>query len=107
MRIHGDRGDIILGWLTKLVVTLAVLGVIAFDAISLAAARFSAEDNAQTAARAAVASYGSDQDVQRAYDAALAAVATDGDTLDADAFVPGTDGSVTLRLRRDVPTLLV
>lgn len=107
MRIDGDRGDIVLGWLTKVTATLAVLGVIGFDAISLGAAQFQAEDHAQTAARAAAESYRADKDVQRAYDAALAEVAEDGDTLDAEAFTVGTDGAVTLRLRREVPTLLV
>ncbi len=107
MRTDGDRGDIILGWLTKLTVTLAVLGVLGFDAVSLGAAQFQAEDHAQTAARAAVESYRTDKNVQKAYDAALAEVAPDGDTLDADAFVAAPDGSITLRLRQEVPTLVI
>lgn len=103
----GDRGDIILGWLTKVVATMAVLGVIGFDAVSLSAARFQAEDHAQQAAQAAVTSYASNKDLQKAYDLALAEVADDGDTLDAEAFTVGPDGSITLQLRREVATVLV
>ncbi len=103
----GDRGDIVLGWLTKLVVTLAVLGVIGFDLISLGAARFQAEDHAQAAARAANASYRSTPDLQKAYDAALAEVAQHGDTIDPQTFTVGPDGTVTLTLRRTAPTMLV
>lgn len=103
----GDRGDIVLGWLTKLVVTLSVLGVIGFDLVSLGAARFQAEDHAQAAARAASAEYKSTKDVQKAYDAAFAEVAQHGDTIDAPTFAVGPDGAVTLTLRRTAPTMLV
>ena len=107
MHPTGDRGDIVLGWLTRVVAVLAVLGLIGFDAFSLGANRFQAEDHAQTAARVAVESWAADKDLQKAYDAALAAVAATGDTLDAEAFTVAPDGAVTLRLRRDVPTLLI
>jgi len=107
MDLSGDRGDIVLGWLTKLTVALAVVGLVGFDAVALGATRFQAEDHAQTAARAAVASWSADKDLQKAYDAALAEVAADGDTLDAEAFSVAPDGAVTLRLRREVPTLLI
>lgn len=112
MRIDGDRagrerGDIVLGWLTKITASLAVVGLVGFDAISLGVARLQSEDHARTAVRAAVESYRTDKDVQRAYDAALAQVAPSGDTLDAEAFTVAPDGAVTLRLRAQVPTLLV
>ena len=102
-----DRGDIVLGWLTKLVVTLAVLGVIGFDLISLGTARFQAEDHAQTAVRAASEVYKTPNDLQAAYDAAYAAVAEHGDTIDAQTFSIGPDGRVTLTLRRTAATMIV
>ena len=102
-----DRGDIVLGWLTKLVVVLAVLGVVGFDLISLGTARFQAEDHAQSAVRAASAAYRTPADLQAAYDAAYAEVVEHGDTIDATTFSVAPDGTVTLTLRRTAPTLLV
>lgn len=105
-----DRGDVVLGWLTKLVATLAVVGVLGFDAVSLGSGRFQAEDHAQGAARAASAAWQGDKRVQVAYDAALAEVVEAGDTIDtidtAD-FTVAADGAVTLTLHHEVSTLLV
>lgn len=105
--LDGDRGDIVLGWLTKLVAVLAVLGVLVFDAVSVGAGHFQTEDHAQKAARAAVESYRATPDLQLAYQAATGAVLADGDTIDPQTFVAGTDGSITLELRRTVPTLVL
>lgn len=102
-----DRGDIVLGWLTKLVATLAVLGVIGFDLISLGTARFQAEDHAQSAVRAANEAYGSSKDLQTAYDAALAEVVQHGDTIDPQTFSVAPDGTISLTLHRTAPTMLV
>jgi len=103
----GDRGDVVLGWLTKVTVTLALLGLVAFDAVSLGAGQFQAEDHAQQAARAAVEAYRTTPDLQQAYDAAVGEVLDSGDTIETAGFVAGPDGSITLRLRREVPTLLI
>ena len=102
-----DRGDIVLGWLTKLVATLAALGVVGFDLISLGAARFQSEDHAQSAVRAAAAAYRATPNVQAAYDAAVAEVAQHGDTIDATSFSVTPDGRVTLTLHRAASTMLV
>ena len=110
-RVRGDRGDIVLGWLTKLVVVLAVLGVVAFDLVALGVGRLQAEDRAAAAARAAVSSWSSSKDVQAAYEAALARVAEDGgaleDTIDPGSFRVDPDGAVTLTLRHTATTLVV
>ena len=104
-----DRGDIVLGWLTKLVVILSVFGVIAFDAISLGTAYFQVEDRASTAARAASDTHraGGHPDVQAAYDAALAEVVEHGDTIDPQTFTVSPQGEVTLTLHRTAPTLVM
>lgn len=110
MRIHAgprDRGDVVLGWLARLVASLALVGLVGFDAVSIGVTQFQAEDHGQTAVRAAVESYRADKDVQLSYDAALGAVAADGDSIDVEGYAVGADGSVTLRLRRVAPTLLV
>jgi hypothetical protein len=105
--VTSDRGGIVLGWLTKLVVVLSVTGLIGFDLVSLGTSRLQAEDHAQTAARAAVEAYTGPKDLQAAYDAALAEVVADGDSIDTQTFAFTPDGTVTLTLRSTAPTLLV
>jgi len=101
-----DRGSIVLGWLTRIALILGVLGLVAFDGISLAQARFQASDRANTAASAAADDFKTNHDPQRAYNAALATV-SDGDTIETTTFRVGTDGRVTLRLHHHATTLLV
>jgi hypothetical protein len=104
--MHGDRGDIVLGWLTKLAAVLGVLGLIAFDGISLAQAHFQAADRATTAALAAADDYHTSHDIQRAFNAAYATVSGD-DTIEATTFQVGADGTVKLRLHHVATTLLL
>lgn len=105
-RRRGDRGDIVLGWLTKLTVVLGLLGLVGFDLIAVVQARFQADDRASTAARAAADSFASVRDVQKAFDAAYATL-VDGDRIETTTFVVRTDGSVQLRLHHQATTLLV
>lgn len=97
----------VLGWLTKVVATLAVLGLVGFDAVSLGAARFRAEDRAQQAARVAAESFSSTKDMQTSYEAALDEVLDTGDTIDPASFTVSPQGWVTLSLRHETATLLV
>ena len=106
MRTQDDRGDIVLGWLTKLALVLGVLGLIAFDGISLVQAHFQAADRATVAAAAAADEYRGSHDVQRAFNAAYATVTGD-DTIETKTFQVGTDGSVRLRLHHTATTLLL
>jgi hypothetical protein len=85
---------------------LGVLGLIAFDAISLAQARFQAADRATTAAAAAADDYKTNRDVQKAYNAAYATV-TGGDTIETKTFTVSSDGAVKLRLHHEATTLIV
>jgi hypothetical protein len=105
--VTSDRGGIVLGWLTKLVVVLSAVGLVGFDLVSLGTSQLQAEDQAQAAARAAVEAYSGPKDLQAAYDAALAEVLADGDSIDAPTFSFTPDGTVTLTLHSTAPTLLV
>jgi hypothetical protein len=107
--LAGDRGDIVLGWLTKVVVTLALLGLVAFDAISIGWTKVSLTDQAQTASIQASTTWLHTKDVQKAYDAAVASATEDNplNQVDANDFTVDSDGTVHLRLHRDAATLLV
>ncbi len=101
-----DSGSIVLGWLTKLSLSIALLGVLAFDGIALVKTHVNAADHANTAAIAAVDSYRQTKDVQAAYNAAAAAVAADGDTIDPRTFVvTPTTGHISLVVTEDAVTL--
>lgn len=101
-----DTGSVVLGWLTKIVLLLGVLGMLAFDGISLVRNEFIVSDHANTAASAAADTYAHTHDVQQAYDAALALAITQSETIDPHSFtVRPTDGHVLLTLRREAQTL--
>jgi hypothetical protein len=104
--MHGDRGDIVLGWLTKLVVVIGALGLVGFDGVSLAQARFQAADRATTAADAAADSFAATKALQPAFDAAYATT-RDGDVIETKTFAIAPDGTVTLRLHHTATTLLL
>lgn len=97
----------VLGWLTKLVVVLSVLGVLGLDAFAWASARVGAQDSAERAGRAAASSWQRTPQLQSAYEAALEEVAASHDTIDAATFTATPDGAVTLTLRRDASTLVL
>lgn len=104
-----DRGDIIGSWLIRLTVSLAIAGIVLFDAISIGTAKISLQDTAQGAAREAVDAVESSLDPAAAY-AAATAYATEQNTLnhvDPAGLVVAQDGSVTVSVGRTAPTLVV
>jgi hypothetical protein len=101
-----DSGSIVLGWLTKLIVSIAVVGVVLFDAISIGAARLGASDDANAAAEAAAQDYLSSHNVDSAYRAALTSLPSSSETIPPKTFLIASDGGVTLVVRR-TPTTLV
>jgi hypothetical protein len=100
-----DSGSIVVGWLTRLVVLFAVLGVVAFDGFTLMVSNFGAADDAGVAASAAADSFHAKSDVQLAYNAAVAAVAGKGDTVETKSFQVDQSGKVTLTVDRTPTTL--
>jgi hypothetical protein len=108
LHVREDRGDIVMGWLTRLVVGLALVAVIGFDAVTVGMATVSTQDQANSAAVAARDAYAERHDVH----AALLAAQSEARTAnDANIVVPGSlvvarDGSVTLRLERPIHTMV-
>ena len=102
-----DSGSIVLGWLSKIVIAIAIVGVALFDSLSLAAAHLGAADDASTAAEAASASYRTSHDVDVAYQAALETLPSAAESLPPRQFVVRADGTVDLVLLRTTTTLLV
>lgn len=105
----GDRGDIVLGWLVRVIALLAVLGVMAFDGLSVVSSRLSIDDQATTAARAAADSWAASHDMQGAFNAAWR-TATESDAtndVDVKAFRIDATGAAHVTLRREAPTFVM
>lgn len=95
----------VVGWLTKLTVTLAVLGVLLFDVSALLVGRVQVADHADSAAQAAADSWRQ----QHSYQGALLAAQTSAGT---DEIVPkslviSSDGATTVALHRDLTTMVL
>jgi len=106
-RCGGERGDVVVGWLTRLTLVLGVLGVLGFDAVALGVGRLTAEDHAQQAAREAVRSWQQTPDLQRAYEAALTETDPAADVIAPDRFSVSPDGAVTLTVTHTSNTLVL
>jgi|GEM_PF-4131224 len=104
-----DAGGVVVGWLVRLVAVFAVVGVLAFDGVSLGAAELSVTDTAAAAARAAAAELRGGATAQQAYLAAQQeAVHDDGlNDVPAAQFLVGADRSVSLLVRRTPPTMVL
>lgn len=104
-----DRGDIVLSWLVKVTIVLAVLGVAAFDAISIGITRLSVQDQGDTAARAASETWSRTRDAGESYRAAQAA-AVEANPLNvvlASSFRIEPDGTARFTIERRASTLVV
>lgn len=105
--MRDDRGDIVLGWLTRLTLVLAVLAVIGFEGVSLGLSRISAQEVANDAAREAAHTYRDTRNVQDAYAAAVR-IADEGDaTIEPDEFFVMKDGTVVLTARKTARSMIL
>lgn len=104
----GDAGGIVLGWLTRLTVVLAVLGVIAFDGISVVSARMSLEDAGTTAAQSASETWQRTHDIRAALASAQrSATEANADTTVVDnSLSVDADGTAHLTVTRVASTIV-
>lgn len=100
-----DAGAIVLGWLTKVVISLAVLGFLSYDGIAILTANVSAADRANTLASEAADDVRAMRDVNKAYAAISAQAAESGDTIEPKDFQVSSNGHVTLVVRHEASSL--
>lgn len=104
----GERGDVILGWLTKICIVLVVVGVAGFDTISIASTKLQTSDDANSAASAAYDAWDqNNHDVQMAYNAAVAYGAEHNERIPAKSFTVGPTGAVSLEMVHMARTVAV
>jgi hypothetical protein len=103
--VNSDSGAIVLGWLTRLVVVFAVLGVLAYDGVSVVVAHVHVADKATQIASSAADTYKTGKSVQQAYEQAEADAQADGDSIKPQDFVVLPTGTVQITLHRVAVTL--
>lgn len=106
VRAHAgsEAGDIITGWLFRLLAFLAVLAFVAFEVGTIVVANFTLDDAAREVARAARDEYRGERSLDRATQ-----VATDVAALrDAEVVAVVADGDdLVIELRKRAPTVVV
>lgn len=104
-----DRGDIVVGWLVRVIALLAVVGVMSFDALSVLSARLSVEDQAAAAARAAADTWSTTHVAQTAFDSAWRSAAEANPTNDVDvaSFRIDPSGAAHVTVSREAPTFVM
>ena len=105
--LSGDRGDVILGWFSKIAIVLAIVGVIGFEATSIGVAHVQTQDLAKAAAREGSREWQRSRDVQRAYQAADAVALADNGSIDPKEFIVAGDGSVTVTVQKEASSLVL
>lgn len=101
-----ERGDIVLGWLLKLIVSLAIVGVVLFEAGSVIVARVNADSAATDVAGEAALSVGRTSD-QKAIEDAARAEAVKHDVTLLGVSVSDDRKSVTVTVEKHAKTLLL
>lgn len=104
--LRSDAGVLVVGTLTKLLLFLAVVGTLGYDALSMAAAQVGVRDDAQEAALAGHDVLMGHGTPQMAYAAVLKYARDHGDEVVPTGFVVGTGNSVTVVLRREAHTIV-
>ncbi len=104
--IRGEAGSIVLGWLVRLTVVLAAVGLVAFDAIAIGVARMALVDGGEAAARSAQVAWARGGGVEAARAAALEEAQEQGFILIEPTLVVGRDGSISFDTKREVNTFL-
>jgi hypothetical protein len=106
--LRGDRGDIVLGWLTKLVVALGVVAVIGFDGVEVGLAKVQIQDQANEVAVAARDAYADHHDLNVALKAAETKALEDdpANVIVKGSLVVEPNGTVSLQLTRPIHTVL-
>lgn len=101
---HTEQGEIITGWIFKLVLVVAVLGFVAYEGLSIVVTTVALDDNAREVARAARDAYRVEPSLEEAAERAQQVADLHG----AELVELEEDGDeLILTLQRQAPTLVL
>jgi hypothetical protein len=101
-----DAGSIVFGWLGRVALTLAVLGVAGFEVMSIAVTHVALDDVGRTAGDRALTTYAASRDPNQAYLAADQYVTENGAEMVRKSFEITPD-AVSFEIKKTAPTLLL
>ena len=101
-----DAGSIVFGWLGRVALTLAVLGLAAFEVMSIAVTHVGVEDIGRTAGDRALTAYADTHDPYQAYIAADTYVTENGAEMNRKSFEVSEE-AVSFDMKKTAPTLLL
>lgn len=105
-RATDETGSIVFGWLGRLTLTLALLGLLCFEVLSVVVTRVGLEDIGQTAGDQALTIYAETGDANGAYLAADQYAESQGAKLVKKSFTV-SDEAASFDLKKTAPTLLL
>jgi hypothetical protein len=106
MTMTSERGGIVTGWLFKLMLSLAVFGVVAFEVGAIVVAKATIESTTGDALREAVEAYRPAGNLEQAEKAALAEVERKGAVLEAFRYDPATT-EIIITVSKEAKTLFL
>ena len=98
--MRDDWGGIVIGWLAKLALVLALVAAVGFEFVSLGHAKLSVQAVANDAAREAAQNYGHNRDLRRAYQEAVSVASEHDATIRPEEFTIEADGTIRLTVRK-------
>jgi hypothetical protein len=105
--LAGDRGAIRVVTLTRLLVILAIVGVLGYDTFACMSTHVSTENDAQNAAFAASQAWHNNPNIDQAYQAAVTELASNpAEKVLTTGFTVDPDGTVHLVVVRKAKTIL-
>lgn len=96
-----------MGWLLRVAIVILVVGIAAFDGISVVVAHMNGTDDANEAAYEASQAYQQTHSVAQAIQAASEAITNPHEELVPNSVVIAPDGVVHLKIRREITTLVM
>lgn len=103
---RSERGGIVTGWLFKLVLSFAIIGLVVYEAGAVVLSRVQVDQIAIDAAREAGFSYGKDGSTAKAEKTAVAFAARSGADV-VDFRIDRQNETVTVTIRKDASTLII
>jgi hypothetical protein len=105
--MRADDGSIVLGWMVKIAITIAVVGVLLFDGVTIAMAHTRVVDAANSAATAGMQAYATTKSVAKAKAAAVSAAEEADAVVVSPGVVVAKNGSVTVTVQVTVNTTVL